>query len=645
MMKNKIKVLLLGILFSYIMANLVLAPRYERERFLAVGQVYELREKSLQKSNETWEYDSEHQLYTIRSADATMRYGRWNEDADWKCLYLKLDQLTVSPIDWVWKAYDEQNNFVGQQIITVQNGENWIALQMGAPFQRFSIQILGGEGVQFTIEKMILMEEVPQKKAGLLLFFLFLLGFIVVYKIVGKRFSVRTTFDTCCGRIWEFLQFCYSLIGGGGCIEAGMSWSRKKKCRVMTFLFLFLFGYMLFMYNQNLYLKNAYFRYHSLIAAIILGVIAFLIKEDTAMQAKWDSAVSKYWLSFWLLVCISDFAVTKRFRFVGWIMLFVVGFFFWNWQRMKHPEDVIWSFLHAAELLAVGGAVYNMIFRLKYDGLYYNGYMNNSSDFGALSAFLCLVFLIELYECWHKRKFGKRMAFSVCGLAIAAFQTLVSGKRTAIFFMIAAVAAVFAIIIRRDKAYAALAGKRIAGYAALAAGVACVYYLAVKHIPQILGTLVQYQGEKFASGKELSVIEFLASGGNPVYQKVKFYTVGQNIPIYKACLREMNLLGHGSVEIFVWNARQNVQNHMLQIMYRYGIAAVIFYVMLFWEAGKRAVRTVRYAVRMPESIELLAAGTFLFWGITGFFGNLEYPYYQPVWLLVYLLMGKYFSKE
>ena len=190
-----------------------------------------------------------------------------------------------------------------------------------------------------------------------------------------------------------------------------------------------------------------------------------------------------------------------------------------------------------------------------------------------------------------------------------------------------------------------LAGKRIAGYAALAAGVACVYYLAVKHIPQILGTLVQYQGEKFASGKEPSVIEFLASGGNPVYQKVKFYTVGQNIPIYKACLREMNLLGHGSVEIFVWNVRQNVQNHMLQIMYRYGIAAVSFYVMLFWEAGKRAVLTVRYAVRMPESIELLAAGTFLFWGITGFFGNLEYPYYQPVWLLVYLLMGKYFSKE
>ena len=232
MMKNKIKVLFLGILFSYIMANLVLAPRYERERFLAVGQVYELREKSLQKSNETWEYDSEHQLYTIRSDDATMRYGRWNEDADWKCLYLKLDQLTVSPIDWVWKAYDEQNNFVGQQIITVQNGENWIALQMGAPFQRFSIQILGGEGVQFTIEKMILMEEVPQKKAGFLLFFLFLLGFIVVYKIVGKRFPVRTTFDTCCGRIWEFLQFCYSLIGGSGCFETGISWSRKKKCRL-----------------------------------------------------------------------------------------------------------------------------------------------------------------------------------------------------------------------------------------------------------------------------------------------------------------------------------------------------------------------------------------------------------------------------
>ena len=65
---------------------------------------------------------------------------------------------------------------------------------------------------------------------------------------------------------------------------------------------------------------------------------------------------------------------------------------------MKDPDEIIWDFLHGIELFAVIGMLYNMIFRLKYDGLLYNGYMTSASDFGIFSAFLVLIFSIDVYK-------------------------------------------------------------------------------------------------------------------------------------------------------------------------------------------------------------------------------------------------------
>ena len=163
----------------------------------------------------TWRYDEETEQYTIISNDAVKKYGKWNNAVDWKCIYLKLDKLNVPQVDWVLKEYDENGQFSGQQIITLKNGENWIALQPEVPFRRFSIQIIGGEGLQFQIKKMVLMENIPQKRQGILLFGLIFVAAFAAGILLQKKCGQKRYVLTACQKLDGFLQYGYELTGNG----------------------------------------------------------------------------------------------------------------------------------------------------------------------------------------------------------------------------------------------------------------------------------------------------------------------------------------------------------------------------------------------------------------------------------------------
>lgn len=642
--KKYCRILLFGILFSYVITNLLLSNTISVDRILSVGQVNEFRESSLTSSNSTWVYDAEQELYTIVSNDATKRYGKWQQEVQWKCLYLKLDKLSTSSVDWVLKQYDANNNFVGQQIITVQNGENWIALNTGEAFRKFSIQILGAEGLQFQIKEMILTEEIPQKKQGIVLFCVILLLILFVSSVLERKYAERFA-EINCERIGEPLQFCYTLVGNSDLGSVGKIWTREKKNRIRTVLFLVLFSYMLIMYNCNLYLGTKQYRYHALIGGTILFIIACISKEKELAPIKWNSATARWWYTFWIIACISDFVVSKRLKFTGWAMLFVGGLFFLVWQHMKHPDDILWNMLHAVEILAAGGMIYNMIFRLKYDGLLYNGYMKSASDFGVFSAFLCLIFLVEIYECYQKQEFGKKLAFYACGAAVSVLQVLLSGKEIAVVFTGAMSGIALIVILKKMQKITNADKKQMLKVGILAVAVVCIYYLSIKNIPWHLGTMIQYEKEQFETAKDPSVIAILAQSGIPAYQNVKFHSINERVIIWKSYLREMNLFGHAKPDLYIWNKAWNAQNNILQILYRYGIFAVLPYIMLFASAGKRAVENCRNHWKNLKSIDVLYVGVFVFWGVVGFFGNVEYPYYQPIWLFVYLMLGRYLTDE
>ena len=80
--KKKIKIkyirlILFTALFSYIITNLLLSDTMDKNRILAAGQVYEVRNKTLTSMSSTWWYDEETEQYTIISNDAVKKYGKW----------------------------------------------------------------------------------------------------------------------------------------------------------------------------------------------------------------------------------------------------------------------------------------------------------------------------------------------------------------------------------------------------------------------------------------------------------------------------------------------------------------------------------------------------------------------------------------
>ncbi|MBO5372845.1 MAG: hypothetical protein J6A75_09000 [Lachnospiraceae bacterium] len=637
--KETILVIAIGILFSYILANMLLSSGINGDRVLSFGQVFEVSNKAVYRHSKDWFYDSEWDLHKILSDNAKKSLGKWNEEVDFSCMYLDLEQLNVESADWFFNTYDQSGNFLGQQVITVQNGENWIPLNTAVPFKKCEIVIVNAKGMQFRINQICLYENIPQKRQ----LAIYMSGIFVVFCLVMLLLKRKVQFfnlGQISSRIQDFLEYCYILLEDEKSTNASR-WTAKKKNRVRTLLFLILFLYMLVVYNLNLYKIQGNFRYHGLLVAIIFVLIAVISKEGKLKAQKYDYHKLMWWYAVWGITCISDFILTKKIQFIGWIMLLAVGYLMFVWKQMKNPQQIVCNMMAALEILAVAGILYTMLCRTKYDGLLYNGYMGSASDFGVLAAFLCIVFGWEFCAGLRQKEYGKKNLFYACLLAVSFLQVLLSGNMMAVFFAILYMVWVLCVTL---KAFISVKGKKklsflwygIGGFVCIA-----VYYVAVKQLPAILHMEVLYINEVYESIKEPWVIETLAAKGNPVYQNVKYHSVQDMLQIWRAYIREWNIFGHKNADLRIWNKSYSVNNQFLQVVYRYGLIIAIPYVGLFFSMLKHMYDKLTKERQKMHKTDYLMIWLLLFWCLAGSFAAVEYPLYQPVWIVLYVWIGMY----
>lgn len=635
-------VVVTGILLSYIFSNMLVAGRFNFERFLAQGQVYEQREKSLRQSSATWQYNEEEDCYTIVGDDAEKWYGRWNEPVLWKCLYIRLDKLNRDSVDLVFKEMDGENNYIGQQIITVRNGENWIALTNGAMFQRFKMQIVSGDQVQFRIRELKLSEEVPHRKKTAVFFAGILLCYFAAVFLLQKKWrildKIRTWERNLCGAVIGFLQFVYRMFGN----TLGKSWggvlTDRQKNRIRTGIFAALFVYMLFVYDSGIYIKKDFYKLHALLASAALLVMALVSWERELLEKKWDRPVYRMWLLFWITVCISDFAVSKLFAFTGYTMLLVGGLFFLVWQHMEKPQEMIWNIMRAMELLFLPQMLYLALFRQKYDGILYNGFLKSSKEFCLYSLFLLMIFAVELFRCIRHRKAGAWLLFCLLGLTVNFYYILLTDQAPGIIFAIGIGVWLCRVLLTQERDWLKQNYKRLALLLAVAAVITGLYHIALKQLPQAVNP-VQYEGEQYVSHKSEEIVQQLQATGLSVYQDLKTEDYDQKWKIFKAYFREMNLLGHDKTALFVWNAKRNAGSHILQIMYRYGVIAALFYIAMFAALGFELAAEYGKKKWKLSGREWFCVGAYILWVVPGLFWHAESPYLQPLWLTVYLMFG------
>ena len=372
---------------------------------------------------------------------------------------------------------------------------------------------------------------------------------------------------------------------------------------------------MAFVCRQGLYQGRAYFKYHGLVFFLVLCGVVWVSWERELKPVRWNSAVAKCYLLFWLLVCVSDFVVSKRFKFVGYSMLFGMAAVFLVWQQMEHREDMVRSLCRAAELFAAAGIVFTLLHRAEVTGFSSGGYLSNPEEYGVLSAFFVLVFLAELYDLWQRGKFGAGFLVSLCGVACSLLQVIWSGRWYAVLY--AVVLTLFAVAgalfgIGRLSSSAKIKIVLCATAAVLAAG---LYRIAVRPAPENPSAVLAEENWEY----RLKAVNSVAG--------------------------ELNWFGHKQPNPKIGDRRCNPQSSILQIGYRYGMLAVFFYIALFGLAFIKSVHTLWNKRRDWNRTDLLAAGVFGFWWTVGLFAGLEYPYYQPVWVFLYLMPGRYMTGD
>ncbi len=341
---------------------------------------------------------------------------------------------------------------------------------------------------------------------------------------------------------------------------------------------------------------------------------------------------------FLALACISDFFVSKKFRYAAFAMLAFGGMFLAAWKRMRRPERLLEEYKLAWKLLFAAAVIYCMLARPAVPGIHYTGMYTDSIAFGCFALIALVVFLsdqisdqtanqISDYETsalWSPRNICNGIAAAVALYFIWMTQELTMAAAAALTMC------VFVIYWLRTWMRAKSGKERIRQVLNLviAAAMGAVLVLAVRaaiyYAAFALGTRVVYENDQAVQITE-SVPALLSGGG----WKDVLLSRWENARAY---LENLNLIGNKN-RLRIDGKMQWAQNSILMTAYRYGIPAGIAYagmlVTFLWSAVATGFRKNHFfiaggavaciTVCMLEAVEL--------------------PFIRLIWLAFYFVAG------
>ena len=171
----------------------------------------------------------------------------------------------------------------------------------------------------------------------------------------------------------------------------------------------------------------------------------------------------------------------------------------------------------------------------------------------------------------------------------------------------------------------------------------------VKHIPQSLGTSVNFEGEQPIARRQFGMVAYASD----LKQKFDESRIGQKLGkaslsgilsgrdyYYRTYLRDMNLLGHKE-NPQMWGKRRLPHNAVLGIAHRYGIFTSGPYILMLVMV---IIRTFRYSKKetpyasVPFYVCLISI-------VMSMADNVEQPFVWLPWIGLYLMMGAVFDDE
>ena len=244
----------------------------------------------------------------------------------WK--YLRIEAET--PTDCRITLYDKHQNVLWEQQNTAAAGTNLFEITYGDKFKYISIETDGA-----VIDKMQLRMDTNLFRPAV-----FLPGCVLLfagYLLISIPFLIRKKRSATEEQIGVvLLQKLYGDVGNaaGKWVYARTAGRGVRICRAVCFAALFLQG-----------MVPEVGRFRGLLVCLLLFVITLLTWGRELKPVEWNRTVAFAFVLFCSYLCVSDFMVSKSLKFIGYVLLFAFGFFYFVWNQMEHRQEMLFDML------------------------------------------------------------------------------------------------------------------------------------------------------------------------------------------------------------------------------------------------------------------------------------------------------------
>lgn len=593
--------LLFSISFGYSMVE-----KPEKVYYISYGQMHENLENIL--------YNEQEDRYILSDAEAALMIDL--EKRVSAVYYMYLDVFTGEESSWRLEFLDGKGRISASQEIVLSDGANEVILA-GQTFYKIRLIPNLKTGDCFRIENIELRTEGKDFLVKRFLVFsgvAFILSVMVLILVHQKGWAqtVNRLLQEMKAHVDEFSALSVRTT------SMQLKESVKRVLRMVVFFLILI--YVTYMEHNGAEHLTTYFSMYMWSAGGILLVLAGLAYEDRGSRPDHSWLCYAMWI-YLACVLVSDFYLNKKFRYAGFGLIFMGGFFLHAWKSMRNPGLLVEEFKCAYKIYFTAGAVFCLVARPCEAGVHYKGFFAESAAFGIMMLVALGVFLDDFQA-------DKKIFWNSLGAAFAFFFIWKTQKIILVFLagMLIITGSVL-WLVRWLQLDISEKMRRfffiLTALAVSAAGVwmvnKCLYVL-----PYKLGTVKSYAADVTEIfDTELSVL--LRQGG----WKRCFY---DRIQICKTYLQYVNFWGNKNLTKYfndtVWPSNSIVMN-----FFRYGMAGGIAYgmmtVLYLLNAGWTAVKQRDYLIFALALISIVAAMT----------EATERPFVNLNWYLFWFGMG------
>lgn len=635
--KNWLAVILFGIVLSLSGTAMVISGKINFNNFYDVGHVEDvyIEEQNIQLDGEEEEI--------LFQAKENEKKRNW--------LYMKVSELplegTVVRIRFMKHG---ENVYLIE--IHLQNGSNWISMETGN-YEYFGMSVPDGGVKNFYLEKMQLREnqlEISTVRA-VISFGLFMGIYLVLYELIGRKviykLNQKITYSP-----QEFLQRIFLQVGDiGEFFYSRIGEKNRHRCRVG--LLCVVFFYMQLISRYSLYTKVQYVKYHMYFCAVVMILYAFLCWEHSTKMLDWNTQLAKYWFLLWGIAAISEFIVPKRFLFQGIMMIFIMGFVYFMVGNMRNPMDLVNEIGTALKIWFWCNVPLCILLSPYAVERRYCGISKNPNIWAMDMVFVMAVFLSSILKAWGGKRKKIFVLFDICAVGIVWDMTVKTGSTCGfvpcIFVIVFFVLEQFKHLVRRKnktKTVIALTGGIFVFILSMYVS-DWTLHSNILNKEVIVGEIDMEEKIQFTSPFRYNVqaasVEKIQE--NRVIKKlfksrsISSFLTGRDY-FWKKYLRATNLWGHYFAPDLWGKAHVAAHNGYIAILYRYGILAVVPYIMMLVtycrELWRRRTNEPEYILVFMFALENL---------LLLFIENVEFPFYYISWYCLYLPMGVFLKKK